>query len=218
MSQPVARIAQAGVGSWHQWRMWISGLLGSRYDGLTHFHVVQAGVLLRCGQPALRDLEAIRRMHGLRTIVAARGGTRHPLRGRWFREERAWCAQHGIRFVHLPFSDAATPPGDVFDAFLRELARPQNLPLLVHCEQGFHRTGVLCAAFRIAVQGWSLDEALAELHTLGFEPREKRQPLVTALTRWAAQRGGAGALGARSLLAARRFVAEPPGGDRLPSR
>lgn len=177
---------RTGVRDLHQWRLWLSGLFGSRYDGLTHFAVVAPGTLLRCGQPRVRDLEQVRAEHGLRTVVAARGGTRHPLRGRWFRRERAWCEQAGVDFVHMPFSDSATPPTMVFDQFVDLLRKPQRCPVLVHCEQGFHRTGVLCAAYRVAHCGWSLAEAEAEMARHGFEmTREKRQPLLDAFTAWA---------------------------------
>jgi len=174
-------------GGWrdpHQWRLWLMGLVGSRYDGLHHFHVVTPGVLLRCGQPHVRDLEWIRTTHGLRTIVCARGGTRHPLRGRWFRRERAYCAAHGIHLEHMPFSDAAAPPGDIFERFLSLVSQPERRPVLVHCEQGFHRTGILCAAYRIHACDWSVERALEELRSTGFElERPKRRALVDSLLR-----------------------------------
>ncbi len=176
---------RAGLWDAHQWRLWLAGLVGSRYDGLTHFSVVAPGVLLRCGQPHVRDLEQIRMTHGLRTVVCARGGTRHPLRGRWFRRERRYCAERGIRLVHLPFSDSATPPAEVFDRFVEIVADGGNQPVLVHCEQGFHRTGVLCAAYRVRLCGWSLAEAVAEMDRLGFQVgREKRQALLDAFCDW----------------------------------
>ncbi len=169
-----------------QWWLWLQGLVGARYDGLRHFAVVAPGVLMRCGQPRLRDLETIRSEHGLRAIVCARGGTRHPLRGRWFRSERSYCGRHGIELVHMPFSDKATPPADVFDRFVELMRDPSRRPVLVHCEQGFHRTGVLCAAFRIAVQGWPLSKACDEMAQLGYElDNPKRAPLLTALREWA---------------------------------
>jgi protein tyrosine/serine phosphatase len=175
-----------GVVSPHQWRLWLAGLVGSRYDGLTHFHVVTPGVLMRCGQPRVRDLEQIRDQYGLRTIVCARGGTRHPLRGRWFRKERAYCEQAGIRLEHMPFSDAATPPEEVFERFLTLVQQAERRPVLVHCEQGFHRTGMLCAAYRIRVENWPLERALEEMRAFGFETdRPKRRPLLEALARWA---------------------------------
>ena len=176
---------RAGLRDPHQWWLWLSGLVGSRYDGRTHFAVVEPGVLLRCGQPHTRDLGWIRDHHGLRTIVVARGGTRHPLRGRWFRKERAWCARHGVQLEHMPFSDAATPPADIFERFLALVADPQRHPVLVHCEQGFHRTGVLCAAYRLRVCKWPLEKALAELRAAGFEDRPKRRALLDALSAWA---------------------------------
>lgn len=186
-----AAARRSGLRDPHQWYLWLTGLIGSRYDGLRNFHVVTPGVLLRAGQPHVRDLDQIRAEHGLRTIVCARGGTRHPLRGRWFGKERAWCARHGVRFEHMPFSDADVPPAVVFDQFLDLLALPESRPVLVHCEQGFHRTGILCAAHRIRNEGWELDRALAELQSLGFEiERPKRRLLLDALLQWAG--GGEG--------------------------
>jgi protein tyrosine/serine phosphatase len=185
MDRPT-RTPAAGLTSLHQWRLWLAGLIGSRYDGLTHFHVVEPGVLLRCGQPHLRDLERIRAEHGLRTIVCARGGTRHPLRGRWFRKEQAYCRQHGIHLEHLSFSDTRTPPAEVFERFLSLVQQRERQPALVHCEQGFHRTGILCAAYRVRVNGWTLDAAIEEMRACGFEvERRKRRPLLDALRQWA---------------------------------
>lgn len=184
----------------HQWRLWLTGLVGSRYDGLCHFAVVEPGVLLRCGQPRVRELEQIRVEHGLRTVVCARGGTRHPLRGRWFRKERAYCERLGIALEHMPFSDAATPPAQVFDRFLAIVAQPERRPVLVHCEQGFHRTGILCAAYRIRVCGWTIEQALDEMRSFGFDSeRPKRRPLLDALRAWAVARALPSAAGADAL-------------------
>jgi protein tyrosine/serine phosphatase len=170
-----------------QVRLWLAGLVGSRYDGLHNFHVVETGVLLRCGQPRTSDLDQIHARHGLRTIICARGGTRHPLRGRWFRMETRWCRERGVELVHMPFSDAATPPAAVFDRFLSLVRDPARRPVLVHCEQGFHRTGVLCATYRVVVGGWTLERALAEMAAHGFElDRNKRRPLLDALSAYLA--------------------------------
>jgi protein tyrosine/serine phosphatase len=171
-----------------QWRLWLAGLVGARYDGLRHFAVVTPGVLMRCGQPRVRELEAIRREHGLTTVVVARGGTRHPLRGRWFRKEGAFCEAAGVRLEHMPFSDKSLPPADVFERFVQIVRDPARQPVLVHCEQGFHRTGILCAAYRIAVCGWTLERALEEMRVGGFDPSdEKRRALREALIEWAAR-------------------------------
>lgn len=183
---PARPFRRSGLTDPHQWCLWLSGLVGSRYDGLTHFHVVEPGVLLRCGQPRVRDLERIRAVHRLKTVICARGGTRHPLRGRWFRKERAYCARTGIYLEHMPFSDAAVPPADVFDRFLAIMEQPDRRPVLVHCEQGFHRTGILVAAYRVRVCNWPLEHALEEMRAFGFDfDRPKRRPLLDALSGWA---------------------------------
>lgn len=188
MSVGSSTTVRSGIWDAHQWRMWLAGLIGARYDGLHHFHIVRPGVLMRSGQPRVRDLEHIRTTQGLKTIICARGGTRHPLRGRWFRKERAYCQQANIRFEHMPFSDAAVPPAEIFDRFLAIVRDPANCPVLVHCEQGFHRTGILSAAFRIAVEGWSLERAIREMDENGFESHKpKRHALRDALVNWAKQ-------------------------------
>ncbi|MBN2447231.1 MAG: dual specificity protein phosphatase family protein [Phycisphaerae bacterium] len=141
---------------------------------------------MRCGQPRVRDLEQIRQTHGLGAVVCARGGTRHPLRGRWFRKERAFCERHDIHLEHIRMSDKAASSADVFERFLNVVRDSTRRPVLVHCEQGFHRTGVLCAAYRIALDGWQLRDATAEMDTHGFETSNaKRAPLLKQLDDWA---------------------------------
>ena len=36
-------------------------------------------------------------------------------------------------------------------------------PMLVHCWHGSDRTGIVCAAYRIVMQGWTPEKALEEL-------------------------------------------------------
>lgn len=189
----VPRALQPGSARWwrHQIWMWLSGLFTCRYDGLYHFDVVRPGVLMRCGQPRLSELRRIHEAFRLRTVVAARGGTRHPLRGRWFGREREFCRQAGIRFVHMPFADQSAPPADLFDRFVELVRQPDAAPVLVHCEQGIHRTGVLVAAYRVAVERVSLDAALEELRCGGFDPADtKRAALFDAFRVWAARQAG----------------------------
>ncbi|HMU96539.1 MAG TPA: tyrosine-protein phosphatase [Elusimicrobiota bacterium] len=52
--------------------------------------------------------------------------------------------------------------------FLRLVASPDRLPLLVHCQHGSDRTGTMVAIYRIAVQGWSKESALDEMVNGGY--------------------------------------------------
>jgi tyrosine-protein phosphatase SIW14 len=41
-------------------------------------------------------------------------------------------------------------------------------PILIHCQHGSDRTGVICAMFRIVFQNWSKQEAIDELKNGGY--------------------------------------------------
>jgi tyrosine-protein phosphatase SIW14 len=61
--------------------------------------------------------------------------------------------------------------------FLRVMDDPTNHPVLVHCFAGVHRTGTLCAVYRMEYQGWTADRAIAEMEEYGFEPGRSRQAI-----------------------------------------
>ncbi len=52
--------------------------------------------------------------------------------------------------------------------FLRIATTPELQPLLVHCQHGSDRTGTMNAIYRIAVQGWSKEEAVREMTGGGY--------------------------------------------------
>jgi protein tyrosine/serine phosphatase len=51
---------------------------------------------------------------------------------------------------------------------MRILRNTQNGPFLIHCQHGSDRTGLMSAMYRILEQGWSVDDALAELTGGGY--------------------------------------------------
>jgi protein tyrosine/serine phosphatase len=51
---------------------------------------------------------------------------------------------------------------------MRMLRNPENGPYLIHCQHGADRTGLMSAMYRILEQGWSVDDALAELTGGGY--------------------------------------------------
>jgi protein-tyrosine phosphatase len=53
-------------------------------------------------------------------------------------------------------------------AALRVMTDPAAQPVLVHCKHGSDRTGVVVAAYRIVVQGWSKEDAIRELRDGGY--------------------------------------------------
>ena len=140
-------IVVAGVAA-RQWYNW----------PVHHFGVVEPGVLYRSAQPDRSGWERLRDYYGIRSVLDLREEAPDEP---WAVLEREFCAENGIRHVRLPVQ----PPG-LTDEELRivveTIADPDCRPVLVHCELGKARTGVVVAAYRIAVQGWSYEAAMAE--------------------------------------------------------
>jgi protein tyrosine/serine phosphatase len=53
--------------------------------------------------------------------------------------------------------------------FLQIVTDSNCTPVFVHCQHGADRTGTMCAIYRIAVQGWSKDNAIEEMTKGGFD-------------------------------------------------
>ncbi len=51
---------------------------------------------------------------------------------------------------------------------LKILTDPAKQPVFVHCKHGADRTGLVVAVYRIVVQGWSKQDAIAEMTEGGF--------------------------------------------------
>ncbi|MCU0723908.1 MAG: tyrosine-protein phosphatase, partial [Planctomycetes bacterium] len=63
----------------------------------------------------------------------------------------------------------AWDPGDDQTAeFLKIVSDPANHPVFVHCQHGADRTGLMCALYRMAVQGWTREDAIEEMTKGGF--------------------------------------------------
>jgi hypothetical protein len=68
----------------------------------------------------------------------------------------------GPRRLHIPIRTWNLDEEHVVE-FLKLASDPANQPMLVHCKHGADRTGTMVAAYRIVVQGWSKEDALAEM-------------------------------------------------------
>jgi protein tyrosine/serine phosphatase len=85
--------------------------------------------------------------------------------------ERIEAQKAGLNFVNLevPFHQ---PPKALIDRFMATVKNPANQPVFVHCKRGRDRTGVMIAAYRILSDGLSGKEALAEMQSFGYEPKQ----------------------------------------------
>jgi protein tyrosine/serine phosphatase len=124
-------------------------------DGVPNLHQITP-TLYRSEQPTalgFRNLEKL----GIRTVINLRAfnSDDDEVRGTSLRTERVKILTWNIDDNHVV---------DV----MRMLRHPENGPYLIHCQHGADRTGLMSAMYRILEQGWSVDDALAELTGGGY--------------------------------------------------
>jgi hypothetical protein len=123
--------------------------------------------------------EAVARF-GLRSIINVQDDFPNPdvSRGYWTRKtvtEKELCARLGVKYFQLSPDlvrrrRAGVDRPKVIEEFLALMDQGSTYPVLIHCKAGLHRTGVLCAVYRMEYQGWSPAAAYRELKGHGFGP------------------------------------------------
>lgn len=120
--------------------------------------------LFRGAQPSAQGLAELKKL-GVTTIVDLRGD-RGPVA-----QERAQAEALGLRFVDIPMSGWSAPSTSQVAQFLKLVQNDPSQKVFVHCYYGADRTGVMIAAYRIAQQNWTADQAVAEMYSFGFHYR-----------------------------------------------
>ena len=117
--------------------------------------------LLRGAQPSPQGLVELKKL-GVTTIVDLRGN-RGPVA-----RERAQAESLGMRFIDIPVSGWSAPANAQVAEFLRLFQQDPTQKIFVHCYFGRDRTGVMVAAYRMAQQNWTADQAVEEMYSFGF--------------------------------------------------
>lgn len=113
-------------------------------------------VLLRGGQPTTDGYRELKQM-GVDVVVSFR----HE-KGENSLERRA-VESFGMRFVSLPWHAWDTPADGEVERFFALLAANRHNKVFIHCQQGRDRTGTMVALYRIAVDRWCPESAVAEM-------------------------------------------------------
>lgn len=82
--------------------------------------------------------------------------------------------RNGLRWYHLALSDREVPPASYIDRWLTWSREAPLRPIFVHCDSGRYRTGAMVAAYRILVDGWSVERAYSEALDFGFDAMDGR--------------------------------------------
>jgi len=124
-------------------------------EGVPNLHRISPG-LYRSEQPTALGMKNLEKL-GIRTVINLRffNNDRKEVAGTLLRTER-------VKILTWDIDDQQVVE------VMRILRDPQNGPFLIHCQHGADRTGLMSAMYRILEQGWSVDDALAELTGGGY--------------------------------------------------
>lgn len=123
--------------------------------------------LYRGAQPTADDLVSLAQM-GVKTDICLLGLGRND--AQTIAQERIDAQSAGIRFVNVVVPFLTEPSQTVVDQFLTTVENPVNQPSYTHCKLGHDRTGAMVAAYRIQHDGWTAQQALAEMEQYGYSP------------------------------------------------
>jgi tyrosine-protein phosphatase SIW14 len=117
-----------------------------------------SSTLYRGAQPTEKGFQKLVEM-GITIVV--------DLRERGREGERQQVTKLGMRFVAIPWNCFHPEDADMA-RFLRLLRDHRGKKVFVHCQTGDDRTGMMIAAYRMAEEGWSAEEAMKEMEAYGF--------------------------------------------------
>jgi tyrosine-protein phosphatase SIW14 len=83
-------------------------------------------------------------------------------------EEQRRIEALGMQFISIPWSGYNYPDNAQVAAFLRIVRDNPDKQIFVHCRRGAERTGVMLAAYRMSVEGWTPEQALREMNEFRF--------------------------------------------------
>jgi tyrosine-protein phosphatase SIW14 len=123
--------------------------------GLPNLHKVSDD-LYRGAQPTAEGMKQLEKL-GVKTVINLRS----------MHSDRSKIKDTALTYEHINMTTWNAEDKDVI-RFLQIVTDSSRTPVFVHCQHGADRTGTMCAIYRIAVQGWSKDEAIEEMTKGGF--------------------------------------------------
>lgn len=147
-----------------------------------NFHAVEPGAVYRGAEQKPGPLRRIIERHEIRTIVCLVDP--EP-------DEQAMARSLGVQWLWVPLGDCSTTATfNGLEQLAAILAEPANRPVFFHCRRGIYRSNLGQAVYRMKCCSWTLEQSLAELRTMGFDPDESGgdNSCVELLTRYYQQR------------------------------
>lgn len=111
--------------------------------------------LYRAGQPTAEAMR-VYEDYGIKTVINLRS----------FNSDRDEIRGTDLKLVEIPVLTWDLEMDEVV-AVLQAI-RDAEKPVLIHCQHGSDRTGLMVAMYRIVEQGWQTEEAIEEMTNGGF--------------------------------------------------
>jgi tyrosine-protein phosphatase SIW14 len=159
-----------------------------RHAYLRNFHCVRDGVLYRSGQLSPDGLQRVIHDYHIKSVVTLRF-PHQPGEPPPDKSEEDYCRKEEINYFRLPQFPWEAPggvvPNEVSVRKFREIMNnPANYPVLVHCLAGTHRTGAMCAVFRMEHDRWTNEQAMEEMKLYGYDNLQEHLDLLSYLARY----------------------------------
>jgi protein tyrosine phosphatase (PTP) superfamily phosphohydrolase (DUF442 family) len=122
-----------------------------------NFHQIAPGVY-RSNQPSGRQLEAINRRLGLRSVVNLRGKSKQS----FYLFEAEICSKRAIHLIDLPMSATLALSRDKLERLIDVLQTAER-PMLIHCKSGADRTGLAAVLYLLLIEKRPFAEARRQL-------------------------------------------------------
>jgi len=119
-------------------------------EGVPNFYRV-TDTLYRSAQPTPQGMANLKK-YGFKTVISLRT----------FHSDREKIDDLGLGYERIEMQAWDFDEKDVI-RFLQLATNPKRQPVLVHCQHGADRTGVVIAVYRIVVQNWTKEKAIDEL-------------------------------------------------------
>jgi protein tyrosine/serine phosphatase len=128
---------------------------------LDNFGVVD-GRIYRGEQPKANQYAELKAI-GIATVVDLRDDAKA--------YARTSAEAAGLKYVNIPMDDHDIPTDEQIATFLATVTDEGVGKVYVHCAGGRHRTGATIATYRMAVGGWTIDQAYGEMKAYDFYTR-----------------------------------------------
>lgn len=124
-----------------------------------NIHAVTPGVMYRSAQLSSERLDRTLKQFDIKSVINLRGSSETE---DWYSDELKIAAAQGAQHFDLAM-DAKAPPDAQTIARMFELLKTAPKPMLIHCNRGADRSGLVAAVYKHFIEGQSPDEAARQL-------------------------------------------------------